>query len=56
MLAVPPGDGPLVVVAPSTATTGATGLAELAVECLVPGEVLPAGARVAVSRLARRRT
>ena len=52
VLAVPPGDGPLVVVAPSTATTGATGLAELAVECLVPGEVLPAGARVAVSRLA----
>ena len=52
VLAVPPGDGPLVVVAPSTATTGTTGLAELAVQCLVPGEVLPAGARVAVSRLA----
>jgi UDP:flavonoid glycosyltransferase YjiC (YdhE family) len=52
VLAVPPGAGPLVVVAPSTATTGTTGLAELAVQCLVPGEVLPAGARVAVSRLA----
>jgi UDP:flavonoid glycosyltransferase YjiC (YdhE family) len=51
ILAVPPGDGPLVVVAPSTATTGTVGLAELAVQCLVPGEVLPAGARVAVSRL-----
>jgi UDP:flavonoid glycosyltransferase YjiC (YdhE family) len=52
VLAVPPGDGPLVVVAPSTATTGTTGLAELAVQVLVPGETLPAGARVAVSRLA----
>ena len=52
VLAIPPGDGPLVVVAPSTATTGTTGLAELALQCLVPGEVLPAGARVAVSRLA----
>jgi UDP:flavonoid glycosyltransferase YjiC (YdhE family) len=52
VLAVPPGAGPLVVVAPSTATTGTTGLAELAVQCLVPGEVLPVGARVAVSRLA----
>ncbi len=51
VLTVPPGDGPLVAVAPSTATTGTTGLAELAVQCLIPGEVLPAGARVAVSRL-----
>jgi UDP:flavonoid glycosyltransferase YjiC (YdhE family) len=51
LLAVPEGDGPLVVVAPSTATTGAQGLAELAIEVLVPGAVLPAGARVAVSRL-----
>jgi UDP:flavonoid glycosyltransferase YjiC (YdhE family) len=51
VLQVPPGDGPLVAVAPSTATTGTTGLPELAVACLVPGEVLPAGARVAVSRL-----
>jgi UDP:flavonoid glycosyltransferase YjiC (YdhE family) len=51
LLAVPPGDGPLVVVAPSTATTGTLGLAELALNSLVPGESLPAGARVAVSRL-----
>lgn len=51
VLAVPEGDGPLVVVAPSTATTGAQGLAELAVRQLVPGDVLPAGSRVAVSRL-----
>ncbi|EID15607.1 glycosyltransferase [Mycolicibacterium phlei] len=50
-LPVPDGDGPLVVVAPSTATTGTQGLAELALEVLTPGEVLPAGARVAVSRL-----
>lgn len=51
LLAVPPGSGPLIVVAPSTALTGATGLAELALEQLVPGVGLPAGARVAVSRL-----
>lgn len=51
VLDVPTGDGPLVVVAPSTATTGTRGLAELAVEVLVPGQVLPAGARVAVSWL-----
>lgn len=51
VLDVPAGDGPLVVVAPSTATTGTRGLAELAVEVLVPGHVLPAGARVAVSWL-----
>ena len=51
LLAVPPGPGPLVVVAPSTATTGTLGMAELAVACLAPGSGLPAGARVAVSRL-----
>jgi UDP:flavonoid glycosyltransferase YjiC (YdhE family) len=51
VLDVPAGDGPLVVVAPSTATTGTRGLADLAVEVLVPGQVLPAGARVAVSWL-----
>lgn len=51
LLAVPPGSGPLVVVAPSTALTGAAGLAELALEHLVPGAGLPEGARVAVSRL-----
>ncbi|MCV7228855.1 glycosyltransferase [Mycolicibacterium komossense] len=51
VLQIPPGDGPVIAVAPSTATTGTTGLAELAVQCLTPGEVLPEGARVAVSRL-----
>jgi UDP:flavonoid glycosyltransferase YjiC (YdhE family) len=51
VLEVPPGDGPLVVVAPSTATTGTQGLAELALDVLRPGSTLPAGARVVVSRL-----
>ncbi len=51
-LALPPGNGPVVVVAPSTATTGTQGLAEMALDCLVPGRALPAGARLVVSRLA----
>lgn len=51
VLDVPAGDGPVVVVAPSTATTGTTGLAELALETLIPGVTLPPGARVVVSRL-----
>lgn len=51
VLALPDGDGPVVVVAPSTATTGAGGLVDLALTTLVPGEVLPEGARVAVSQL-----
>jgi UDP:flavonoid glycosyltransferase YjiC (YdhE family) len=51
VLDVPPGDGPVVVVAPSTATTGAQGLVELALDVLRPGSTLPAGARVVVSRL-----
>lgn len=51
LLAVPPGSGPLIVVAPSTALTGAAGLTELVLEQLVPGVGLPAGAQVAVSRL-----
>jgi len=51
VLALPPGDGPVVVVAPSTANTGAEGLTEMALQTLVPGEVLPDGSRVAVSRL-----
>lgn len=51
VLDVPPGDGPLVVVAPSTAVTGAAGLAEVALQHLVPGRTLPAGSRVVVSRL-----
>lgn len=45
------GQGPLVVVAPSTAVTGAAGLAEVALEHLIPDCTLPAGARVVVSRL-----
>ncbi|PXX12026.1 glycosyltransferase [Mycolicibacterium moriokaense] len=51
VLPVPDGRGPVVVVAPSTATTGIRGLAELALETLTPGEVLPAGSRLVVSRL-----
>ncbi len=51
VLAIPSGSGPVVVVAPSTALTGTTGLAELALGCLTPGETLPAGSRLVVSRL-----
>ncbi|MCW2519718.1 MAG: glycosyl transferase [Mycobacterium sp.] len=51
VLEVPEGTGPVVVVAPSTATTGTQGVAELALESLIPGQTLPAGARVVVSRL-----
>jgi UDP:flavonoid glycosyltransferase YjiC (YdhE family) len=50
-LAIPPGSGPVVVVAPSTALTGTQGMAQTALDCLVPGTGLPAGARVVVSRL-----
>ncbi|WP_062893327.1 glycosyltransferase [Mycobacterium avium] len=52
VLDIPAGSGPVVVVAPSTAQTGARGLAEVALSCLTPGETLPAGARLVVSRLA----
>ncbi|OMC34895.1 glycosyl transferase [Mycobacterium sp. GA-1841] len=51
VLTVPPGTGPVIVVAPSTATTGTQGMAELALESLRPGQTLPDGARVVVSRL-----
>lgn len=51
VLALPPGDGPVVVVAPSTAMTGAVGVTELALRTLTPGDVLPEGARVVVSQL-----
>lgn len=51
VLEPPGGTGPLVVVAPSTAVTGTRGLVEVAMEALKPGETLPPGARVAVSRL-----
>lgn len=51
VLEVPLGTGPVVVVAPSTATTGTQGLAEVALESLIPGRTLPDGARVVVSRL-----
>lgn len=51
ILTVPDGQGPLVVVAPSTAVSGAAGLAALALEHLIPGRTLPAGARLVVSRL-----
>jgi UDP:flavonoid glycosyltransferase YjiC (YdhE family) len=51
VLEIPAGSGPVVVVAPSTAMTGARGMASLALETLTPGETLPVGARVVVSRL-----
>jgi UDP:flavonoid glycosyltransferase YjiC (YdhE family) len=51
VLSIPPGSGPVVVVAPSTAMTGTKGLDRAALDCLVPGSGLPAGARVVVSRL-----
>jgi UDP:flavonoid glycosyltransferase YjiC (YdhE family) len=50
-LPIPPGSGPVVVVAPSTALTGTQGMAQTALDCLVPGTGLPVGARVVVSRL-----
>lgn len=53
VLAIPPGDGPVVLVAPSTAVSGTAGLAELAVEHLVPGRALPVGSRLVISRLER---
>ncbi len=52
VLPIPPGDGPVVVVAPSTAVTGAGGLAELALRQLIPGVTLPAGSRLVVSQMA----
>ncbi|MBV8862901.1 MAG: glycosyl transferase [Mycobacterium sp.] len=51
LLAMPAGFGPVVVVAPSTALTGTRGMAQTALDCLVPGNGLPAGARLVVSRL-----
>jgi len=51
VLEVPDGDGPVVVVAPSTATTGTAGLAEVALQALIPGVTVPEGSRVVVSRL-----
>lgn len=51
VLAIPAGSGPVIVVAPSTALTGAGGLAQTALSCLVPGRGAPHGARVVVSRL-----
>jgi UDP:flavonoid glycosyltransferase YjiC (YdhE family) len=51
VLEIPPGAGPVVVIAPSTALTGTLGLAEVALDCLIPGETLPVGSRLVVSRL-----
>ncbi|BBY21402.1 glycosyltransferase [Mycobacterium stomatepiae] len=51
ILEVPDGSGPVVVIAPSTALIGTEGLAEVALGCLTPGETLPAGSRLLVSRL-----
>lgn len=50
-LTIPPGEGPVIVVAPSTAAIGAQGVAELVLEHLIPGRTLPAGSRVVISRL-----
>jgi UDP:flavonoid glycosyltransferase YjiC (YdhE family) len=51
VLDVPAGSGPVVVIAPSTALIGTVGLAEVALGCLTPGDTLPQGARLVVSRL-----
>jgi UDP:flavonoid glycosyltransferase YjiC (YdhE family) len=51
LLEIPDGAGPVVMVAPSTATTGERDLAEVALESLIPGRTLPRGARVVVSTL-----
>jgi UDP:flavonoid glycosyltransferase YjiC (YdhE family) len=51
VLPIPAGSGPVVVIAPSTAMTGTTGLAELALQCLTPSDTLPPGSRLVVSRL-----
>jgi len=51
VLQIPTGTGPVVVVAPSTAVTGVRGLTEVALGALRPGETLPDGSRVVVSRL-----
>ena len=51
VLPVPAGKGPVVVVAPSTAVIGTRGLAELALQTLIPGEALPTGSRMVVSQL-----
>lgn len=51
VLEIPPGSGPVVVVAPSTASTGTAGLSEVALAGLRPGETLPVGSRLVVSRL-----
>ncbi|OBB98365.1 glycosyltransferase [Mycobacterium sp. 852002-30065_SCH5024008] len=51
VLEIPAGSGPVLVVAPSTAMTGTEGLVEVALAHLRPGETLPAGSRLVVSRL-----
>ena len=52
VLEIPPGTGPVVIVAPSTAMTGTLGLTELALESLKPGGRCPrlAGGGVAAER------
>ncbi|WP_454560707.1 glycosyltransferase [Mycobacterium haemophilum] len=51
VLQIPSGSGPVVVVAPSTALTGTSGMVQTALDALVPGDTLPSGSRVVVSRL-----
>ena len=50
-LEIPAGSGPVLVVAPSTALTGTQGLVEVALGCLTPGDTLPPGSRLVISRL-----
>lgn len=51
VITVSAGGGPVIVVAPSTAVTGAAGLTEMALRVLIPGQTLPAGARLVISQL-----
>ncbi|MDG3013745.1 glycosyltransferase [Speluncibacter jeojiensis] len=50
-LAPPPGDGPLVMVAPSTAATGELGMVDAALEALAPDRVGQRSVRMVVSTL-----
>lgn len=51
VLPIPPGAGPVIMVAPSTAMTGVAGLVEMVMSSVVPGESVPVGSRVIISHL-----
>src|SRR6201996_1980452 len=51
VLEIPAGSGPVGGGAPATAPTGTAGLTDVALDCLRPGDTLPAGSRLVVSRL-----